>query len=182
MKRLKGIHGIAIVAAVFLMPILAAGALQSPYDFEHGTIAYTTSVASDAVAKLQARIDSGETKLQFDPEHGYLPALLNELRIPRTSQSLVFSKTSLQLFLISPETPRAIYFSDDLYVGAVQASPILEIAAMDPKLVSELASRGGKAAQRAGTAHRFNSEEARVAGRKGGQATGAKRRAKSPSN
>jgi len=55
-------------------------------------------------------------------------------------------------------------------------------AAMDPKLVSELASRGGKAAQRAGTAHRFNSEEARVAGRKGGQATGAKRRAKSPSN
>jgi len=51
-------------------------------------------------------------------------------------------------------------------------------AAMDPKLVSELASRGGKAAQRAGTAHRFNSEEARVAGRKGGQATGAKRRAK----
>ncbi|WXB20344.1 hypothetical protein LZC94_04420 [Pendulispora albinea] len=49
---------------------------------------------------------------------------------------------------------------------------------MDPKLVSELASRGGKAAQRAGTAHRFNSEEARVAGRKGGQATGAKRRAK----
>ena len=52
-------------------------------------------------------------------------------------------------------------------------------AAMDPKLVSELASRGGKAAQRAGTAHRFNSDEARVAGRKGGMATGAKRRAKS---
>lgn len=55
-------------------------------------------------------------------------------------------------------------------------------AAMDPKLVSELASRGGKAAQRAGTAHRFNSEEARVAGRKGGQATGAKRRSKATDN
>jgi general stress protein YciG len=57
-------------------------------------------------------------------------------------------------------------------------------AAMDPKLVSELASRGGKAAQRAGTAHRFNSEEARVAGRKGGMATGAKRRGEKdePSN
>lgn len=51
-------------------------------------------------------------------------------------------------------------------------------AAMDPKLVSELASRGGKAAQRAGTAHRFDTEEARIAGRKGGQAAGAKRRAK----
>jgi general stress protein YciG len=51
-------------------------------------------------------------------------------------------------------------------------------AAMDPKLVSELATRGGKAAHRAGTAHQFTSEEARVAGRKGGMATHAKRRAK----
>jgi general stress protein YciG len=49
-------------------------------------------------------------------------------------------------------------------------------AAMDPKLVSELAKRGGKAAHRAGTAHQFTSDEARVAGRKGGMATHAKRR------
>src|SRR5580704_8774451 len=48
-------------------------------------------------------------------------------------------------------------------------------AAMEPKLVSELAKRGGKAAHRAGTAHQFTSEEARVAGRKGGMATHAKR-------
>ena len=53
-------------------------------------------------------------------------------------------------------------------------------AAMDPKLVSELAKRGGKAAHRAGTAHQFTSDEARVAGRKGGMATHAKRRAKEP--
>jgi uncharacterized protein len=49
-------------------------------------------------------------------------------------------------------------------------------AAMDPKLVSELAKRGGKAAHRAGTAHQFTSDEARIAGRKGGMATHAKRR------
>jgi general stress protein YciG len=53
-------------------------------------------------------------------------------------------------------------------------------AAMDPKLVSELAKRGGKAAHRAGTAHQFTSDEARVAGRKGGMATHAKRRASTP--
>jgi hypothetical protein len=134
MKRLQGTHRVAIAALVLLAPVLAAEAFQSPYDFEHGTIAYTTSVPSDAIARLQSRIDSGETKLQFDPAHGYLPAVLQELKVPKTSQSLVFSKTSLQLFLISPDTPRAIYFSDDLYIGAVQASPILEIAAMDPKL------------------------------------------------
>jgi general stress protein YciG len=51
-------------------------------------------------------------------------------------------------------------------------------AAMDPKLVSELATRGGKAAHRAGTAHEFTSEEARAAGRKGALATHAKRRAR----
>jgi general stress protein YciG len=49
-------------------------------------------------------------------------------------------------------------------------------AAMDPKLVVELATRGGKAAHRAGTAHEFTSEEARIAGRKGGIATHAKRK------
>jgi general stress protein YciG len=47
---------------------------------------------------------------------------------------------------------------------------------MDRQLVSEIARKGGKAAHSAGTAHEFTSEEARVAGRKGGRATHAKRR------
>jgi general stress protein YciG len=55
-------------------------------------------------------------------------------------------------------------------------------AAMDPKLVSELATRGGKAAHRAGTAHEFTSDEARIAGRKGGLATHAKRRSRLAGN
>jgi general stress protein YciG len=50
-------------------------------------------------------------------------------------------------------------------------------AAMDPRKVSEIASKGGKAAHRAGTAHEFTPEEAREAGRKGGYATHAKRKA-----
>jgi general stress protein YciG len=49
---------------------------------------------------------------------------------------------------------------------------------MDPKLVGELAKRGGVAAHRAGTAHQFTAEEAREAGRKGGIASHAKRKAK----
>ena len=50
-------------------------------------------------------------------------------------------------------------------------------AAMDPKRVSEIASKGGKAAHAAGTAHEFTRDEAREAGRKGGYATHAKRKA-----
>ena len=44
------------------------------------------------------------------------------------------SKTSLQLPFISPETPRAIYFNDEIYIGWIQGSPILEISSVDPKL------------------------------------------------
>lgn len=43
-------------------------------------------------------------------------------------------------------------------------------AAMDPKKVAEIASKGGKAAHAAGTAHQFTSDEARTAGQKGGTA------------
>jgi general stress protein YciG len=51
-------------------------------------------------------------------------------------------------------------------------------AAMDRKLVSEIARKGGQAAHRAGTAHEFTKEEARIAGQKGGRATHAKRTSK----
>lgn len=48
-------------------------------------------------------------------------------------------------------------------------------AAMDPKRVSEIASKGGKAAHQAGTAHEFTSDEARNAGKKGGLAPHVRR-------
>jgi uncharacterized protein len=53
-------------------------------------------------------------------------------------------------------------------------------AAMDPRVVAEIARAGGKAAHSAGTAHEFTSAEAREAGRKGGRASHAKRRATIP--
>ena len=43
-------------------------------------------------------------------------------------------------------------------------------AGMDPERRREVASRGGKAAHERGTAHEFTPDEAREAGRKGGQA------------
>lgn len=42
-------------------------------------------------------------------------------------------------------------------------------AAMDPEKQREIASKGGKAAHEKGTAHEWDSEEAREAGRKGGE-------------
>jgi general stress protein YciG len=43
-------------------------------------------------------------------------------------------------------------------------------AVIDPARQREIASLGGKAAHQQGRAHRFTSEEARAAGRKGGEA------------
>jgi general stress protein YciG len=43
-------------------------------------------------------------------------------------------------------------------------------ASMDAAKQREIASKGGKAAHAKGTAHEFTSDEARVAGRKGGEA------------
>lgn len=43
-------------------------------------------------------------------------------------------------------------------------------AAMDPAKQKEIASKGGKAAHAKGTAHEFSADEARNAGRKGGEA------------
>ena len=43
-------------------------------------------------------------------------------------------------------------------------------ASMDPSRQKEIASKGGKAAHAKGTAHEWSSDEARVAGQKGGVA------------
>lgn len=48
-------------------------------------------------------------------------------------------------------------------------------AKMDKSKQRQIASRGGKAAHKIGTAHEFTSEEARIAGMKGGKARAQKR-------
>lgn len=45
-------------------------------------------------------------------------------------------------------------------------------AAMDPEQQRRIASEGGKASHESGRGHEWNSEEARQAGRKGGEASG----------
>jgi hypothetical protein len=107
---------------------------QSDADYDHGIIAYSKTAPDDPVARLQRQLDAGEISLEYDPRRGYLPAILRALNVSTTSQTLVFSKTSFQFTQIAPKRPRALYFNDDVYVGSVQGSPLLEFAAVDPKL------------------------------------------------
>ena len=101
---------------------------------EHPGAAYGehSTVSSDPVARLQERLEAGELTLAYDSLRGYLPSLLDALDIPASSQTLVFSRTSLQTDRIAPWTPRALYFNDEVYVGWVQESPFIEIASIDP--------------------------------------------------
>ena len=48
-------------------------------------------------------------------------------------------------------------------------------AAMSPERQREIASLGGRAAHEQGVAHEWSTEEARAAGKKGGQASGKRR-------
>jgi hypothetical protein len=103
-------------------------------DFDREPINYAKATPRNVVSKLQERIDAGEVKFEFDPHFGYLKPLLRELGVSPSSQTLVFSKTSLQRQRISPRTPRSLYFSDDVYVGFCQNGEVLEISAVDPQL------------------------------------------------
>jgi uncharacterized protein len=55
-------------------------------------------------------------------------------------------------------------------------------ASMDRERQREISSQGGKAAHQKGTAHEFDSNEAREAGRKGGMVSGGRRRSRDVAN
>ncbi len=111
----------------------AISVLGQSADFELAPINYLDEPVNDPVAKLAERLVSGESKLTWDEDRGYLPAVLKALDIPVSSQTLVFSKTSLQLHRISPRTPRAVYFNDDVYIGWCQNGEVVELASTDPQ-------------------------------------------------
>lgn len=87
----------------------------------------------DRFTRLKDDLESGRTALDRGGEKAFLVSLLKTLGIPASSQMLVFSTTSLQLGLISPGNPRALYFSDDVYVGYIPGGRI-EIVSLDPEL------------------------------------------------
>ena len=100
--------------------------------YEQSPMNYSASQPNDAVTRLQVRLNSGSVKLG-GRDRDLLLGLLRELKVPVESQMLVFSKTSLQRQRISPDQPRALYFSDDCYIGWVPGG-LIEVTTIDPKL------------------------------------------------
>ncbi len=118
---------------VLTCSLAALGSLPAQ-EFEREPIEYSKRSGDNRVTRLAAELQSGKKTLKHEVGFGYLRSLLAELHVSQSSQTLVFSKTSLQRQRISPPTPRALYFSDDTYIGFCHEGDVLEISAMDQDL------------------------------------------------
>lgn len=103
-------------------------------DYERQPIEYSSATPDNLASRLQKKLVSGQVSLEYEAETGYLKSLLRELKVPLSSQTLVFTKTSLQRHRIAPRTPRALYFNDDIYIGYCKGGDVLEVSVADPKL------------------------------------------------
>jgi hypothetical protein len=120
----------------FLSILGASIAVAQNYEdnlpLDHAAIQYGKESVEDPVARLARELESGGAPLGFDDRLSYLPSLLDRLGVRPDSQTLVFSKTSVQEKRISPRTPRAVYFADDVAVAFVPGADAIELAAVDP--------------------------------------------------
>src|SRR5580765_5840515 len=83
------------LAGLVLALGLPAAAIGSD-EFEREPIHYSQARPDNRISRLQERIDAGQAKPVFEKHLGYARWLLGELRVPESSQMLVFSKTSMQ--------------------------------------------------------------------------------------
>jgi hypothetical protein len=106
-----------------------------PESRHHPALKYGTTPPANAVSQLVEKLERGELKLEFEPGgRGYLKAVLDALGVDASSQTLVYSGTSLQASYIRPDNPRAVYFNDNVSVAWIRGAPLLELAAQDPRL------------------------------------------------
>jgi hypothetical protein len=122
--------------AIAIAVLFCVGATDAAaqIQFERKPISYSERQPNNRVTELNAKIESGAVRLDYSESHGYLKSLLQHLGISVQTQMLVFSKTSHQRYRISPQTPRAVYFNDDVYLGWVQGGDVIEISVADPQL------------------------------------------------
>jgi hypothetical protein len=109
-----------------------AGSAVAEYEVDDPRHDYWKRPLTDPFTKLKGELEAGRAQLDTAGEKECLLSLLKALRIPATSQMLIFSTTSLQLSLISPRNPRALYFNEDVYVGFIPGGKF-EIVSLDPQ-------------------------------------------------
>tara|TARA_B100000029_G_scaffold507981_1_gene593816 strand:- start:76 stop:1389 length:1314 start_codon:yes stop_codon:yes gene_type:complete len=105
---------------------------DDPLPFGQSPVDYLGDAASDPVATLNKRLAEKKIRLEAVSGRGYLDAVLKALAVPVSSQLLVYSKTAVNQRLITPRTPRAIYFNESVSVAWVPGTRELEVMSVDP--------------------------------------------------
>lgn len=108
-------------------------AAEQLLDFKAEPHNYFQRKPKDRFAQLQEKMARGEVKLDTSSDKAFLQSLLVALKVPVSSQMLVFSATSLQDDKIHPTNPRALYFNEDTYVGLVPGARA-EVIGIDPEI------------------------------------------------
>ena len=101
--------------------------------YEEAPHHYWSATLTDKGTEFDAALQSARFRLPDGPDLTAVCAVLKELKIPESSQTLVFSKTSVQKTLISPWNPRALFFNDECYAAWVPGG-LMEFAMVDPVL------------------------------------------------
>src|SRR5688500_8228212 len=114
-----------LISIVVVAIVTLAGALRA---------AEPLTTPNDPITRLAGQLERGETTLEYREGSGYLRSLLDKLDVNIDSQTLVFSKTSLQQAIISPKNPRALYFNVAVSIGHVPGGDVFELAALEPDL------------------------------------------------
>lgn len=115
-----------------LLPALFVAGLQAEEEiWDQAPLHYSATPAVNEVSVLGT---AAVPELPQDsPPLEKLRILLDRLKVPAQSQVLVFSKTSFQNSLIQSKNPRALYFSENCYVGYVPGGS-MEVIVHDPVL------------------------------------------------
>jgi len=132
LRRCQVLYG-GLLAAALAASLSGLEAAVPELEFDQPPHNYWKHPLRDPVTRLKADIESGRVELDRTSEKAFLLSLLKVLGIAPSSQLLVFSTTSLQLRLISPSNPRALYFNEEVYVGFIPGGR-LEVVSIDPEL------------------------------------------------
>ena len=96
---------------------------QHPHDYYEGE-------PQDPASVLFRQIQAGTKQPDTTSGRNYFLWLLKELQVPVESQLLVVSKTGLQRKVVSPATPRAMFFSDQTAITWIQDG-MIEVQSFD---------------------------------------------------
>ena len=119
---------------VSLLSVITGGfARAQTRAYEEAPHFYFSARLHDPAMSLDRDLQAGRFHWPEGPDLEKVRAVLRCLNIAESSQTLVFSKTSVQKDRITTTNPRAIYFNDECFAAWVPGG-MMELASLDPVL------------------------------------------------